>query len=145
MIEIIKTTRDHVVSILGDDYNKDTWLKDEIIDGYAKSKYAYTFYCTRRESALAVMGIAVAWEGRGEAWALFRQGTQHSFVSMVKAAKEFLQIVPLRRIEATVRGNFLEGHRLARMLGFKCETYEMKNFGPSGEFYSMYVILKETT
>jgi hypothetical protein len=43
------------------------------------------------------------------------------------------------RLELTVRFDFDEGHRWAKMLGFKVETPVMPFYGPEGEPHSMYV------
>lgn len=92
------------------------------------------------------MGTLPIWPGRGQGWAVFnysRIKPQH-MVQITRLAKKYLyELSVFRRIEITVVADFDDGIRWAELLGFKRETPEpMKNYGPEGEDYYMYSLVK---
>lgn len=142
MTEIVKLKPEHLEAIIQHESMKDvrSGITDSALSALAASKYAYAMLEDGQPVACA--GIFEFWSGRGEAWAFIIEGKPHLFLRLHRAVSAFLKDVPMRRIESTVRGSFLNGHRWAMMLGFECERYEMKGYGPTGEGYSAYALVK---
>lgn len=142
MNQIVKLELKHLEDLVNDDLmvNIRAGLFEDTLINLSKSKYAFTLL--KDGIPVACMGITEYWTGRGEAWAMFIPGNSEVFTRVFRACKKFLNSVNLRRIEATVRTDFLNGHRFAMMLGFECERYEMKGYGPTGESYSAYSYIK---
>ncbi len=98
--------------------------------------YAYTFM--REGNVVACAGVAEYWSNRGEAWALLFTELRHDFVPITKMVKRFLDVCPLRRIEAAVVVDHAAGHRWTQLLGFQLEASLLRAYTPSGEDCSLY-------
>lgn len=140
MIEIVEAKREHLEQVLLDEYNKGMVLPSNAIDTIMSSRFKYSVL--KNGNPIAILGVFEIWEGRGEGWAFFTKNNTEYFPRIIRAAKRFMKGAPYRRIEATVRCNFEEGHRMMRLLGFNCERYEMLGYGPTGEPYSAYALVK---
>jgi hypothetical protein len=93
------------------------------------------------EAVIACGGVIEQWPGRGVSWAFLNTKMGAKMVACHRLVKRYFDICPIKRVEATVKVNFVAGHRWVRMLGFKLETPIMKSYGPNGEDHSMYIRL----
>lgn len=91
---------------------------------------------------VACGGTMQLWPGRHTAWTYLNKNTGKHMVAITKAALDGLAKIK-GRIELTVLHDFEQGHRWARILGFKVETPEMPMFGPNGETHTGYVRFNE--
>lgn len=83
-------------------------------------------------------GTILQWPGRHTAWAYLNPATGPA---MMRATREVgRKILNVKgRIEFTVRCDFENGHRWAKLLGFEVETPLLKAYGPDGEDHVGYV------
>lgn len=140
MIEVLKFKAEH----LG-------YLKEQEATAYLK-KYttpeqdkmlengmAYT--CVSAEEPRRVLmcaGVIEYWKNRGEAWAVFDVNCKKEFVYIHNVVRRYLDICPVRRVEAAVDVGFLPGHRWIRSLGFKLEAPVLKAYRQEGSDVSLY-------
>ena len=101
-----------------------------------KDRYAYTGI--EGDRILFCAGVVEYWPERGEAWAIFGQNQRKDFLKIHNAVKRFLNICPLKRIEATVDFDFEAGHRWVELLGFKLEAERMRSYRMDGGDASLY-------
>lgn len=86
-------------------------------------------------------GLVEQWEGRALAWCLMAEDSGAYFVRLVRAIRRALDMAHWRRVEANVDAEFVQGIRLANMLGFEVES-KMQKFTPEGRDAFMYVRIK---
>lgn len=103
--------------------------------------FSYTIRANDR--VVFIGGVYRMWEGRGEAWAIFDENCKTVFLSIHREVKKYLNLIPTRRIEATVDCDFVAGNRLMKTLGFKCEAPRMKYFRQDGRDVALYSYIKE--
>jgi len=87
---------------------------------------------------IACGGTIQQWPGRHHAWSLMNELTGPHMGFLTKAAKQRLSFAE-GRIELTVRADFAQGHRWAKLLGFQVETPVLVGYGPQGENHVGYV------
>lgn len=92
-----------------------------------------------REGVRVVMagGVAPVWRGRGLAWLTHDGAEWRHWLAAARWARSWFPILPFRRIEATVRYEFVAGRRWAECLGFQREGL-MRRFGEDGADYWLY-------
>ena len=83
-------------------------------------------------------GTVPMWPGRHTAWCFMNKLAARHMTFVTRYARKTLERVK-GRIEFTVRADFPQGHRWARMLGFEIETLVLKGYGPEGEDHVGYV------
>lgn len=83
-------------------------------------------------------GFIPYWSGRCMAWTYMGANAGPHIVHITRVVREKLAAVK-GRIEMTVRADFANGLRWARMLGFTVETPCMKGYGPLGEDHVGFV------
>ncbi len=105
-----------------------------------KGLWSYTVRVKGR--ALMCAGVTEYWPNRGEAWAIIDRDVKVEFLRIHRVVKRFLDVCPLRRIEATIDLDFKQGHRWVEMLGFKLEAPKMKAYRPDGRDASLYALVK---
>lgn len=105
---------------------KDGFAKTILIDGVAKACGGYVEHHANR----CVV------------WSIIHKDAKQDFLPIAKALKEFVENLPHKRVESTVKSDFEEGHRLNEFLGFQLEVREMKNYGALGDSYSLYSRVK---
>ncbi len=88
--------------------------------------------------AVVVGGIITFWKDRGEAWLLLGKTKKENFISIFKAVDRFVKNCSLRRIEMVIDYDFKQGHRWAKLLGFKKEAEILKHYRPDGGDVSLY-------
>ena len=117
-----------------------TILKPEQIQ--ATEDIAHAFTVMDDDRVLACGGVTDYWPGRGECWATFTKDVKKEFVLITRAAKTVIDSYPGRRVEASVRCDFEEGHRWIRLLGFKLEAERLEKYLPDGSDVSLYSKVK---
>lgn len=93
------------------------------------------------DEVFACMGLIPQWEGRAIAWGLIAKETGPYFLKVTKAVFRTMELHPFRRIEASVKSDFVQGHRWAQMLGFKREG-TMRAYAPNGDDHDLYARVK---
>lgn len=86
-------------------------------------------------------GLVEQWEGRALAWCLLSEDSGTYFVRLVRAIRRALDMAHWRRVEANVDAEFVQGIRLANLLGFEVES-KLQKFTPEGRDAFMYVRIK---
>lgn len=87
---------------------------------------------------IACGGTLQHWPGRHQAWTYMTPHTSRHMRFITRAVESALEKVT-GRIELTVRADFPQGQRWAKMLGFKVETPCLEDYGPQGEAHIGYV------
>lgn len=93
------------------------------------------------EGVIACMGLIPQWQDRAIAWGLISAEAGRHFVQITKAVFRTMELYPYRRIEASVLTQFEQGHRWAKLLGFKREC-TMKAYLPNGDDCDLYARVK---
>lgn len=106
-----------------------------------RSPYARTIFADDG-TVLVCGGVTPYWEGRGEAWALVNRGRRKDFLGMHRMAKKFIRDCPIRRVEASVECDSVNGHRWCKALGFTLEAKRLKAFLPGGKDGALYARVK---
>ena len=112
------------------------FLTEEHLQALALQEFSYTIKIRGR--IVACTGVIQYWKDRGEAWTFIHEDCKKEFYAIHKIVKRFLDICPLKRIEATVDIGFIEGHRWVKNLGFVLEAPLMKAYLPNGGDSSLY-------
>lgn len=89
------------------------------------------------DQVIACIGLFEMWENRAYAWGLIAKEAGPHFIHITKAVLRAMEMHQFRRIETAVLCNFTQGHRWARLLGFKHEG-TMKSYTPTGEDCELY-------
>ena len=94
---------------------------------------------------LACAGALEYWPGRAMVWSFIGADADAAVFPKLHAhAKQFLDGLPYRRLEASVDVGFENGHRWMRALGFTVETPLQRYFQPNGGDSVGYVKIKES-
>lgn len=93
-------------------------------------------------------GIALLWKGVALAWLWLNSELteKHSFwfhKTIKTKLEEISKEYNLIRIQCVVDENFAAGNQWIKSLGFK-EECRMRKYGPNGETYIMYALIKES-
>lgn len=83
------------------------------------------------EKLLMCAGVALYWEGRGEAWAVLSPDARTHAVAISKGVKKFIKGCPIRRIEAAAEFGRQDEFRWIELLGFEFENFA-EGFLPNG-------------
>lgn len=95
------------------------------------------------DSAICSAGMMELWPGRAYAWALLSKHAGPHMVELVRTTSRMIDATPFRRVEMYVEASFTAGHRMARCLGFVCETPNgMANYLPDGGLAYQYARVK---
>jgi hypothetical protein len=145
MIKVIPFRQEHAVTLI-------TTVKDlEYLKPYMDSKHlnalvgdkAFTAVSIKDGSVLACAGIVQYWDSRGEAWAMFDPNFKECFLAVHNAVKRFLNVCPMKRIEAVVDLGYERGHRWIKLLGFDLEAPLLKAYRPDGRDCALYAKVSE--
>lgn len=138
IVEVVDYKADHLNYIVEQEATAylRPWVTLDHMKALEGSKYAYTIKVHDRIVCCA--GVVVYWEGRGEAWTYMDSDCKKEFYSIHRTVQRFLDLCPLKRIEATVDVDFKAGHRWVESLGFKCEAPLMKGYMPNGGDSALY-------
>lgn len=97
-----------------------------------------SFTALSGERPVCCAGVVEYWPGRGEAWAFLAADCRKEFRAVTAAVRRFLEVCPVRRVEAAVDVDFEPGHRWARLLGFTMEAPLMRSYLPDGGDCALY-------
>lgn len=86
---------------------------------------------------VACCGCAELWQGRHLFWSVLSKEAGKHMVSIVRAANRFLELQS-GRVEAVVRTDFTEAHRLVKMCGLRWHHHE-ERFLPGDVDADIYV------
>lgn len=117
------------------------YLDEEAKNRFAAMKYA--FAAEVDGETVAAAGLLEYWSHRAEAWAFFDPQCRKHFLAVHNAVKRFLQIAPVRRIEAIVERDFSAGHRWIKSLGFELEAECLRSYTIECKDVSLYALIKE--
>lgn len=99
--------------------------------------------CWENEKCIAAAGVYPIWPGRACAWALLSEDARKHMVAIVRHMRLVLNTFPALRIEMTVAAGFQQSHKLARLMGFTCETPNgMTYFFPDSKAGYLYALVK---
>lgn len=144
MIKVVRFEPAHLTELTaqqGLEYMQGFFTEDQK-KGLAASRNAFTGISDDGRVVVCA-GVADLWENRGEAWSVLNPVCKREFLGIHNAVKRFLDVCPIRRIEAAVDIDFEAGHRWARLLKFELETTRARAYLPSGNDAAIYVRVKQ--
>lgn len=109
--------------------------------GLEQANLSYTAFIDDR--IVACGGAVEYWKNRGEAWIIFGKTSRDKFILLQRAAKKFIQMCPLKRLEASITIGFEAGHRWIKSLGFELEAPLAKSYTQEGEDCALYSRVRE--
>lgn len=120
-MEIVPFRPEHLQTIILQDAQ--SWMGPMLKPGYGEAlvQGGPCFTAIADGQVLACSGVIRMWDNRDQAWALISSQAGPHFIGIYRGMRRFLDMHDARRVEATVDADFLEGHRLMRMLGFQHE------------------------
>ena len=92
---------------------------------------------------VACGGAVEYWKDRGEAWIIFGKTYAGNFILLQRAAKKFIEMCPLRRLESSILLHYEEGHRWIKSLGFELETPLARAYTQDGEDCALYARVRD--
>ncbi len=101
-----------------------------------------SFSAVDGEEVVACAGVVQVNHGRGLAWAYLADNIGSRLIRVTKAAKQYMQMIDLHRIEMHVDCDFPQAHRWAKMLGFELECERMRAFTPDKRDCALYAMVK---
>lgn len=110
---------------------------ESTIDGEILERLGDAFTIMDGDKPVASIGRVTMWPGRYELWAALSEDAGRHMIAITKAAKRLLQLCE-GRLEIMVRSDFEQGHRWAKLLGFKHHHHE-ERFLPNGADADIYV------
>lgn len=113
-------------------------LKDPQINEYLASLDNSWSLLRADGAALWCGGTIPQWPGRHLGWSYV---SQHAGPYMTRVTRKAIAVLnqATGRTEITVKADFAEGHRWAKLLGFEVETPLLRAYGPDGEDHVGYV------
>ena len=103
------------------------------------------FSLITKDKVIGIGGVALLWEGVGEAWIISSPLFPKCPLAVTKAARNVLGLVEkgrkLHRIQAVVLEDHPTGHKWVKSLGFK-EEGRMAAYGPNQENFIRYARVK---
>jgi len=128
---------------------KEFYLEDSAIKNRDPSVVSspgpkHTFYDGATGTILAIAGVTLFWDGVAEVWTITSDEVEKFPMGYARAIKEiidfYIKELKLKRLQATCPRSMPCGDRWFKFLGFEKESL-MKNFGPDGDDYYLYVRL----
>lgn len=110
-------------------------LTEAQIAALEASAHSYSLFIDEKITLCG--GVMEYWTNRGEAWAVLDPECKPHFVAVTAAAKRFLNVCPVNRIEAAVDVDFKAGNRWVKSLGFQFEA-TCRKFLPDGRNAFLY-------
>lgn len=118
--------------------NRVSTLPDEVVARLMQHN-SWSLLSTEGD-VIACGGTIEEWPGRHGGWLYFTLETRRHMIRLTRLVQSFLE--PVRgRIEATVRRDFVAGHRFIQLVGFEVENPPgvLQAYGPDGEDHISYV------
>lgn len=138
MIQMERFKAEHIAELLKQeafDYLR-PHLTDAALRSWENSSHAMTGFVDG--AIVFCAGVRLYWPGRGESWAFLAPDCKSSMVAITRAVRRFLDVCPIRRIEASVECGFEQGHRWVKALGFQLEAERLRAFLPNGRDCALY-------
>jgi hypothetical protein len=116
------------------------WLKSYLREEHKKHlETTLAFSCLGDDRrVIGCAGVVAYWPNRGEAWALLARGYTREFLFFHNSVRRFLDVCPIRRVEAAVVLGFQAGHRWVKALGFQLEAPVVRAYQPDGSDVALY-------
>ncbi len=147
MIEVIQFRKEDCRKLLREQPSYlsylNTLITDEIMEQHEKNQFSFSIIRKSDGKPLACAGVHVYWQGRGEAWTIFARELKSELVLVHRAIKRYLEVCPVKRIEAAVDFEHSVSHRWIKSLGFTLESPRLRAFRADGGDVSMYVRIRE--
>ncbi|TXG77626.1 hypothetical protein E6Q11_02535 [Candidatus Dojkabacteria bacterium] len=137
MFEVVKYESKHMDMLI--EQEATAYLRPYMTKKHAdalENTMAYTGIYSGK--VIVCAGVVEYWANRGEAWALLDAQCRKEFIFIHNVIRRFLNICPLRRVEAAVDLNFEAGHRWVKALGFKLEAPLLRAYRQDGGDCSLY-------
>lgn len=112
------------------------FMTEKSIKALEGNEHSYSIFIGGR--LIACAGLIQFWNGRAEAWAMIDKDCRKEFMTLHNVVKRFLEVCPVKRVEAVVDHGFEAGHKWVSLLGFKLEAPYMKAYGLKGGDCSLY-------
>lgn len=94
-------------------------------------------------TCVAAAGCVPIFGSRAVAWAILSNDAAPYMLQIVRKVRHTMALLPYQRIEISVRADFEDGKRFARLIGMTLETPEpMRCHGANGEDEYMYAVVK---
>jgi len=90
------------------------------------------------DEVLMCFGWIPLYPTRASLWAYVSKKASRHFVALTRVAKRLIEGLPYRRLELEVDCEFEQGHRWAKMLGFKLEAERLRGFRMDGGDSAIY-------
>lgn len=91
---------------------------------------------------LACFGMVPIWPGRAICWAYLAEDIGRRMTAVVRAMRAAIAEHQPARLEMDTPDGFEEGHRMARLLGFRKEVGGLAHYYPDGAAASLYARIK---
>lgn len=142
MLEVVPFERRHLKEMQEQEAMSylSAYLNNEHLLHFENSHHSFTFLIDKRVVMCA--GVLEFYPGRGEAWAILDKSCKKDFMKIHNGVERFLDLCPVKRIEAVIDTDFVPGHRWAKTLGFQMEAPCLKAYRPNGKDCSMYARIK---
>jgi hypothetical protein len=140
-MQVVPFDSQHIFGLNLQDAQREFYDKFTPEYGYALAQAGGGYTALVDGHPVCCAGLIEQWHGRALAWALVGDDSGRYFPRIVKAMRRMLDLADYRRIEAQVDCKFIQGIRLARLLGFELES-KMEAFTPDGRDSFMYVRIK---
>lgn len=116
------------------------FMSEKSIKALENNEHSYSIFIGGRLVACA--GLVQFWNGRAEAWAMIDEDCRKEFMTLHNVVKRFLDVCPVKRVEAVVDAGFSAGHRWVETLGFELEAPLMRSYGINGGDCALYARVK---
>lgn len=147
MIKVIPFRREDCKKLLEEQPSYLSYLNvlitESVMDAHEKNPFSFSIVRASDDTPLACAGVFVYWPGRGEAWTIFAKDLKRELVLVHKVIKRYLEICPVKRIEAAIDVEQEVSHRWIKTLGFTLESPRLRAFRPDGGDASMYIRIRE--
>ena len=97
-----------------------------------------SFTYVNKGKPLACFGWVPLYSHRASAWAYISKDAGPCFIEMTRIAKRLFKSLQFKRIEFEVDCEFEQGHRWARILGFKLEAERLRGYRMDGGDSAVY-------
>lgn len=136
-MKVIPFSADHFWAI--DIQPAQAYVRDYVAHEDLKALEAQnSFTCAKGDKVLACFGWVPLYPTRASLWALISGTSGPHFVGMTRIAKQLTEELDFKRLEMEVDCEFEQGHRWARMLGFKLEAERLRGFRIDGGDSAVY-------
>jgi hypothetical protein len=144
LIAVTKLKVEHLVQLALHNSEEMRGLTQSDFEALTKCEYQYTIVARDTKEILFCGGIAMYWPGRGEVWGKFNRSRPlgRYLLPLHRTIRQFLDAVPVRRIESSVLVGFTAGHKWTQALGFQLEAPCLRSYSPNGSDCSLYARVK---